>query len=153
MGLLKAGSIFALGYAVGTRAGRERYEQLLADARRLVQHPAVQQASTRLPASLQLRLTAFARGSQQEGVDPASTRAATQNPSHPVGSVDVDELVVIDLAGPDAPLETETVAAAPPPEAPAVAVSHQLLSSTRPLIDPVVVPGRGLPRSTQRKPQ
>jgi len=35
----------------------------------------------------------------------------------------------------------------------AVPPEQEGLSSNRPLIDPVVIPGRGLPRSTRRKLQ
>lgn len=153
MGLLKAGTVFGLGYAVGTRAGRERHEHLLADGRRLAQHPAVQQASTRLPAPVQQRLTAFARKSQQDGVDPAPTRAAVQNPGLPVGPGDTDDVSVVDLADPVAPLETEPAADNSFAEALSVTTGEQHLSSTRPLIEPVVIPGRGTPRSRHRKPR
>jgi len=35
----------AVGYVLGTRAGRERYEQMVNTARKVVQHPAVQQTA------------------------------------------------------------------------------------------------------------
>jgi hypothetical protein len=35
---------FAAGFVVGTRAGRERYEQMVKLGRKAVEHPAVQQA-------------------------------------------------------------------------------------------------------------
>ena len=35
----------AVGYVLGTRAGRERYEQMLKTARKVAEHPAVQQAA------------------------------------------------------------------------------------------------------------
>ena len=35
---------FAAGFVVGTRAGRERYEQMVKLSRKAVEHPAVQQA-------------------------------------------------------------------------------------------------------------
>jgi len=41
----------------------------------------------------------------------------------------------------------------PPGLVVAVPPEQEGLSSNRPLIDPVVIPGRGLPRSTRRKPQ
>jgi len=61
VGLLRLGSSFGLGYVLGSRAGRQRYEQLLADGRRFLQHPKVREASSRLPAVVQQRLAA-ARG-------------------------------------------------------------------------------------------
>jgi hypothetical protein len=36
---------FATGYVVGTRAGREKYDQLVKFARQTAEHPAVQQAA------------------------------------------------------------------------------------------------------------
>jgi len=46
----------------------------------------------------------------------------------------------------------EPSAAEPPPGlSAAVPPEQEGLSSNRPLIDPVVIPGRGLPRSTRRK--
>ncbi len=36
---------FATGYVVGTRAGREKYDQLVKMARATAEHPAVQQAA------------------------------------------------------------------------------------------------------------
>jgi hypothetical protein len=36
---------FAAGYVVGTRAGRERYEQMVKLSRKVVENPTVQQAS------------------------------------------------------------------------------------------------------------
>jgi len=58
VGLLRWGSSFGLGYVLGTRAGRQRYEQLLSHGKRLLQHPKVQEASSRLPAVVQQRLPA-----------------------------------------------------------------------------------------------
>ena len=36
----------ALGYVMGAKAGRERYEQIRSTAQRLVNHPSVQQVKT-----------------------------------------------------------------------------------------------------------
>jgi hypothetical protein len=36
---------FAVGFVVGTRAGREKYEQMVKLSRKAVEHPAVQNAS------------------------------------------------------------------------------------------------------------
>ena len=35
----------ALGYVLGTRAGREKYDELVGNARQLWQHPSVQEAA------------------------------------------------------------------------------------------------------------
>jgi len=69
VGLLRLGSSFGLGYVLGSRAGRPRYEQLLGDGRRLLQHPRVREASSRLPAIVQQRLPAA------RGPEPGSTVA------------------------------------------------------------------------------
>lgn len=39
----------AVGYVLGTRAGRERYEQIVAQAQGLWQSPRVQEAASRAP--------------------------------------------------------------------------------------------------------
>jgi len=58
------------------------------------------------------------------------------------------------VAEPLAAQFSEPIAAELPPElAAALPPEQEGLSSNRPLIDPVVVPGRGLPRSTRRKLQ
>jgi len=36
---------FAVGFVVGARAGRERYEQMVKAGRKVVEHPAVQRAT------------------------------------------------------------------------------------------------------------
>jgi hypothetical protein len=36
---------FAVGFVAGARAGRERYEQMVKAGRKVVEHPAVQQAT------------------------------------------------------------------------------------------------------------
>ena len=36
---------FAVGFVVGTRAGRERYEQMVKLGRKVIEHPAVQNAT------------------------------------------------------------------------------------------------------------
>jgi len=78
MGLLKTGIGFGLGYLLGARAGRQRYEQLLDEARRLSTHPKVQEASAKLPPALQQGLARVvgdpvpASGDAMPGVaDPA----------------------------------------------------------------------------------
>ena len=58
------------------------------------------------------------------------------------------------VAEPLAAQFSESLAAElPPGPLAAVPPEQEGLSSNRPLIDPVVIPGRGLPRSTRRKPQ
>jgi len=58
------------------------------------------------------------------------------------------------LAEPPAAEFPEPIAGELPPGlSAAVPQEQEGLSSNRPLIDPVVIPGRGRPRSTRRKPQ
>lgn len=47
MRILTLAAGVAAGYVLGTRAGRERYEQIVAGARRLASHPTVIQAQER----------------------------------------------------------------------------------------------------------
>jgi hypothetical protein len=43
----------AIGYVLGTRAGRERYEQIVTQARSLWDNPRVQDAASRVPEQAQ----------------------------------------------------------------------------------------------------
>jgi len=156
VGLLRLGSSFGLGYVLGSRAGRPRYEQLLSDGRRLLQHPRVQEAGSRLPAVVQQRLPA-ARGPEH-----SASAGTAAGPPVPVGPDAVTGPVGDQTQAPPQPPVAEPRAAQLPeplaaelPPGPLVAVppEQEGLSSNRPLIDPVVVPGRGLPRSTRRKLQ
>jgi hypothetical protein len=153
--LLRFGSGFGLGYVLGTRAGRQRYEQLLSDAKRLLQHPKVQEASSRLPAVVQQRLPA-------QRLAPGASGNTAAGPLVPVGSDGVTRPAGDQTQAPPQPHVAEPPAAEFPepiaaqvPAGPAAAVppKQEGLSSNRPLIDPVVVPGRGRPRSTRRKPK
>jgi hypothetical protein len=155
VGLLRLGSSFGLGYVLGARAGRPRYEQLLSDGKRLLQHPKVQEASSRLPAVVQQRLPV-------QGLEHGAFGNTTVGPPVPVGSDGVTGPVGDQTQAPPQPRVAEPLAAElseplaaelPPGLAAAVPPEQEGLSSNPPLIDPVVVPGRGLPRSTRRKPQ
>ena len=157
MGLLRLGSSFGLGYVLGTRAGRQRYEQLLSVGKRLLQHPKVQEASSRLPAVMQQRLPAAA-GAPERGASGNTTagtpvQAGAVEAAGPAG----DETQTPPQPRPAEPTAAEfrePSAGEPPPElSAAVPPEQEGLSSNRPLIDPVVVPGRGRPRSTRRKLQ
>ncbi len=156
MGLLRLGSGFGLGYVLGSRAGRPRYEQLLGEGKRLLQHPRVQEASSRLPAVLRRRLPAA--GGPEHSVS-AGTAAGSPVPvgpdavTGPVGD-QTQAPPQPPVAEPLAAQFSEPLAAALPPGfVAAVPLEQEGLSSNRPLIDPVVVPGRGRPRSTRRKLQ
>jgi hypothetical protein len=156
VGLLRLGSSFGLGYVLGSRAGRPRYEQLLADGRRFLQHPKVQEASSRLPAVVRQRLPAAGgpeRGASDNTIAGPPVQAGAVEAAGPAGDASP--------APPQPRLAEPTAAQFPEPSAAelppglsaAVPPEQEGLSSNRPLIDPVVIPGRGLPRSTRRKPQ
>ncbi len=154
MGLFRLGSSFGLGYVLGSRAGRPRYDRLLADGRRFLQHPKVQEASSRLPAVVQQWLPTAG------GPAPGASGDTTAGPPVPAAFVEAagparDEPLAPPqprLAEPVAAELFEPSAAEPPPGLSAAGPPEQEgLSSNRPLIDPVVIPGRGLPRSTRRK--
>jgi len=156
VGLLRLGSSFGLGYVLGSRAGRPRYEQLLSDGKRLLQHPKVQEASRRLPAVVQQRLPAAG------GPERGASDDTTAGPPVQGGAVEAAGAVGDETRAPSQPRLADPTAAdfpepsaaeLPPGLAAAVPPEQEGLSSNRPLIDPVVVPGRGLPRSTRRKPQ
>ncbi|HSR86548.1 MAG TPA: hypothetical protein VLM11_20425 [Streptosporangiaceae bacterium] len=68
---------FATGYVVGTRAGRERYEQLVKLARQTAEHPAVQQAAGVVQAQAQK-----VGGQLQEKVPQVAQSAAQSVGSH-----------------------------------------------------------------------
>jgi len=156
VGLLRLGSSFGLGYVLGSRAGRQRYEQLLASGRRFLQHPKVQEASSRLPAVVQQRLPAAG------GPEHGASGNTTAGPPAPGGAVEAAGPAGDEPQAPPQPRVVEPPAAElsepiaaelPPGLSAAVPPEQEGLSSNRPLIDPVVIPGRGLPRSTRRKPQ
>jgi len=154
VGLLRLGSSFALGYVLGSRAGRPRYDRLLADGRRVLQHPKVQEASSRLPAVVQQRLPTAG------GPAHSASGDTTAGPPVPAASVEAAGPAGDEPPAPPQPPLAEPVAAElfepsaaepPPGLSAAVPPEQEGLSSNRPLIDPVVIPGRGLPRSTRRK--
>jgi len=156
VGLLRLGSSFGLGYVLGTRAGRQRYEQLLSDGKRLLQNPKVQEASSRLPAVVQQRLPAAGgpeRGASGNTTAGPSVQAGAVEAAGPAGDETqtppqprLDEPTAAEFPEPSAAELPPGLSAAVPPE-------QEGLSSNRPLIDPVVIPGRGRPRSTRRRPQ
>jgi len=146
VGLLRLGSSFGLGYVLGSRAGRQRYEQLLVDGRRFLQHPKVQEASSRLPAVVQQRLPV-------RGLEHGASGNTTDGPPVQGGAVEAAGPAGDETQAPPQPLSEPIAADLPPGLLAAVPQEQEGLSSNRPLIDPVVIPGRGRPRSTRRKPQ
>ncbi len=52
MGMIRNTIVFSAGYMLGSRAGRERYEQIMRTANSLAQRPEVQQARERMMSSI-----------------------------------------------------------------------------------------------------
>lgn len=136
MGYLKTGLGFGLGYVLGARAGRQRYEELLQQAKQLSNHPKVQEASAKLPPAVQQGLAKVSQSA------PSSAAAAD-----PLGVADpgVPASPATDLpgGGPSTGLGAEpTIDLGPPvgvdPDAPLD-------------LDPLVINGGDdLPRGTGR---
>lgn len=62
----------AVGYVLGTRAGRERYDQIVAQARGLWENPRVQEAASRAPSQAQRAASAASSklgGQHRDGSD------------------------------------------------------------------------------------
>lgn len=57
----------AVGYVLGTRDGRERYEQIKAQAQRLWSDPKVQQARQQVQSQVQAQAHDLASQVQQQG--------------------------------------------------------------------------------------
>ena len=60
----------AAGYVLGTRAGRERYQQLTASAKRFADEPSLQRLQDELNGL-------FGSGGQANGGDTSGTRSST----------------------------------------------------------------------------
>ncbi|MBB5869686.1 hypothetical protein F4553_003065 [Allocatelliglobosispora scoriae] len=56
----------AIGYVLGTRAGREKYDELVANARQLWQHPTVQEAAGVVQAQSQRLVSEGRRRLEQQ---------------------------------------------------------------------------------------
>jgi hypothetical protein len=69
----------AVGYVVGTRAGRERYEQMVKATRKVAENPAVQKA-TRTAGSKAVELSKAAGQKAAELSKAAGQKAAEQMP-------------------------------------------------------------------------
>jgi hypothetical protein len=68
---------FAAGFVAGTRAGRERYEQMVRLGRKAVQHPAVQQAGRAAGA----KATELSKAAGQKAADRMPKAAETARSS------------------------------------------------------------------------
>lgn len=67
---------FALGYVLGSKAGRERYEQIMRSARKLKDNPSVQGAAGMLQAQADNALGAV---KDKLGSDSSSSFSGTSN--------------------------------------------------------------------------
>ncbi|ABL80457.1 MULTISPECIES: hypothetical protein [unclassified Nocardioides] len=65
----------AVGYVLGTRAGRERYEQIKAGANRLAQNPKVQAAAGKAQDTVAQQAATAADLAKEKAGDMASTAA------------------------------------------------------------------------------
>lgn len=73
----------AVGYVLGTRAGRERYEQIVAQAQGLWQNPRVQEAASRAPEQAHRAASAAASkaGSRHRGEGDVTSAAPETYPN------------------------------------------------------------------------
>jgi hypothetical protein len=62
----------AVGYVLGTRAGRERYEQIKSQAQRLWSDPKVQQAREQVQTQVQSQFPGQSGRSAEQGHDTGS---------------------------------------------------------------------------------
>lgn len=133
MGYLKTGLGFGLGYVLGARAGRQRYDDLIADARRLSAHPKVQEAAEKLPPAVQQGLNRItSQPTQVPGLAETGVADPAPPPSAPTG-----------LLGPDADTVDVVVVEVDLESAPVESMDSQ------PPIDPLLVREHGdLPRSS-----
>lgn len=107
MGMLKNALVFAGGYVVGSRAGRERYQQLKERGAALAQRPQVQQAWQKAKGAVTGRAGAAVdqiTGDAGAPTPPATTSPgapAAQEPS-PADGLGVSEAELERLTAPDA---------------------------------------------------
>ena len=90
----------AVGYVLGTKAGRERYEQIRSQAQTLWNHPKVQEQATKAKekAPLLKEKAADAASSSSSSSSPSSTGYSSTPPSSPTAGA--DPLVGGDMATP-----------------------------------------------------
>ena len=65
----------AVGYVLGARAGRERYEQIRTGARRIARNPRVQEATQRAQDAVATQASHAAEAAKDKVTDAASTAA------------------------------------------------------------------------------
>lgn len=72
MKVFKLAAGLAIGYVVGSRAGRDKYEQIVAAARKAQNHPAMTQAQQKAKEMLRIE--------PSTGSEPAATPAVSAAP-------------------------------------------------------------------------
>ncbi|MFF5297052.1 hypothetical protein [Paractinoplanes globisporus] len=79
MKIVKLAAGFAVGYVLGSRAGRDAYEKIAANARQLREHPTVRQAQEKATVALSSGTDAVTAKLHQAAVDttPGPSTSAT----------------------------------------------------------------------------
>jgi hypothetical protein len=83
MKVLTLAAGFAVGYVLGTKAGRERYEQIAVTARKVSSHPTVVQAQEKAKGYLETggdAVTAKLKAATGDAPPEAPTVSATPSP-------------------------------------------------------------------------
>ena len=86
----------AIGYVLGTRAGRERYEQIVSKARELAGQPKVQQAATKAQSAAS-DLASTAKDKTNDAITTVSDKASSATDS--ATTVDGLDGGLVDLSG------------------------------------------------------
>ncbi|GAA4605367.1 putative TIM-barrel enzyme [Actinoplanes octamycinicus] len=81
MRMLKLAAGFAVGYVLGTRAGREKYEEIAATSRKLAANPSVVRAKEKAKTMVE---SGVATASSKLGTTTNSSTTAGNSTSRPV---------------------------------------------------------------------
>jgi hypothetical protein len=117
MRIVKLATGLAVGYVLGSRAGREKYEQIVAGAAQLGRHPAVVQAKQKAMSALGTGSGPAATAEPTGYEEPAFAPAAGPKPRAPRRK-----------PTPSAPLTGAPVAGAPVSGAPVSSVAGDYLA-------------------------
>ncbi len=86
-------TVFSAGYVLGARAGRERYEQIAASARKVAGNPKVQAASSKAQETVKDKAATAAHTVQEKvsdkfgSDDSSSSNGAPNAPANPTSSM------------------------------------------------------------------
>ena len=128
MGRLSLGLGFGIGYVLGARAGRARYEQIKQAAAGVMERPEVQQAVEQVRAAAPAPLQGSIDKLSGRGSDRRSTGTSTGTGTG-TGTVDVETVAVA---------ETDVVVTPPPP----VSGTGGSRGADTPVPDPLVPPAK-----------